>query len=150
MVRRLLDTQRAALDAVRAAGDPVLELYRLRAPYVSLTALELLDANRPVQADLAGVTTLWKELGAPYVTHASEAAAPAVASPVVRALHQSARNRAEKLYRAALPYAKADTPLSGLYQLGEAEGERRFSELVLAFADLGPVAGEQAPRGRAA
>jgi hypothetical protein len=47
-----------------------------------------------------------------------------------RALVESAATRAERLFRASLPYARASAPFSGVYYLGEAEGNRKFRDFV--------------------
>ena len=47
----------------------------------------------------------------------------------------SIARRAGRLYHASLPYAKAAKPWSGIYYLGEAEGNLRFRDFVLSIAE---------------
>ncbi|MES1211625.1 MAG: hypothetical protein ABUL63_04765, partial [Acidobacteriota bacterium] len=83
--------------------------------------------------DIGKLEALWKERGPRF-----KAMVPA--APLLAALAQRAANRAEKHYRAALPYGRAESPASGLYYLGEAEAQRSFGDFV-ATLDL-PVEGD--------
>jgi hypothetical protein len=53
------------------------------------------------------------------------------AGPLLQtALAEVARNRADKLYRASLPYGKASSPSDGLYYLAQAEASRKFADSI--------------------
>jgi len=121
----LAKSHAAAVARARAAKSTDLKLYRLRDAWVGVETLAFLKAHRDANADIAKMEALWNERG------------PAIAkkpvahgSALQRALTQAASNRAQKLYRASLPYGKTSGAGDGLYYLAEADANARFGELV--------------------
>lgn len=115
----------AAIAKARAAKTADVRLYRMRDAWVGVQTLAFLKEHNDANADMAKMEALWKERG------------PAIAkkpaphgSRLQRALIEASANRARKLYRASLPYGKADGPGSGLYYLAEADANARFGEWV--------------------
>lgn len=101
----------------------VVDLYRSRDAFLKRETDAFL-ASHPVD-DLAALEKVWKELGANYPARATKA------GPLLpTALVEIARNRAEKLYRASLPYGKASAPKDGVYYLAQAEASRRFADSI--------------------
>ena len=142
MLRGVLPAQREALATLRTLSSPTLRLYRLRAPLTSLVALELVAEHRALGDDIAGFEQLWKR------TRERNGSRPpvVVAGPaLLRALAGGARNRSEKYFAAALPYGRASGVVSGLYYLGEAEGELRYEALVGKLAASFPSSVRGAP-----
>ena len=127
MLRGVLPAQREALATLRTLSSPTLRLYRLRSPLTSLVALELVAEHRSLGEDFLGFEQLWKR-----TRERNESRPPVVvAGPaLLRALAGGARNRSEKYFAAALPYGRASGVVSGLYYVGEAEGELRYEALV--------------------
>lgn len=119
-------TNRDSLARARATASPLLRLYRLRDPFISIAALTFVSSNKPSGEDLQRFQELWKSRLPRFESRQEAAKAPVLQS----ALHQAAANRAEKLFRASLPYAKVSSPVSGLYYLGEAEGNLAFREFI--------------------
>jgi hypothetical protein len=133
---------RGQLAGARQASSPSVLVYQLRAPYVGVEQLAFTWEHREAGKDLGRLEALWKERGPRF----QGAPGPVPAAPLLAALAQRAANRAEKHYRAALPYGRADSPASGLYYLGEAEAQRSFGDFVSTL-DL-PVG--KPPEGEAA
>lgn len=122
----LADGSRKLLDRVRATKDPLVRLYRLRDAFIGVEALRYVIEHRGASKDLAQVEAL--EAAS---RDAIERPLAPMAGPVLQlALRQETHNHAQVLHRAAVPYAKVDAPASGVYYLGEAEGNRRYRELV--------------------
>jgi len=122
----MLDQNRKLLDRVRKTRDPLVRAYRLRDAYAEVETLRYLAAHNAAANDLEQVRTLSKAIASLY-----DKPLAAIHGPALQlALRQNALNRAGKLYRAALPYGKADSPSSGLYYLGEAEGNRRYGAFI--------------------
>ena len=122
----MFKVSRDGLDRVRAAKTPLVRLYRLRQPFVAIESLLFFNERKESAANLARVEKLWNERRPLH-----EKRRPAARGNVLtRALQQAAINRGAKLFRASLPYAKVDTPFSGVYYLSEAEGNLRFSEFL--------------------
>jgi hypothetical protein len=129
MLKGTFAPNREALERVRKVTSPQLRLYRLREAYVGVETVAFVVAQKDAAADLEKFIALWKEQPTRAV------ATPAGMSLVHSALVQSASNRAEKLYRASLPYGKADGPMSGVYYLGEAHANAAFARLIASYED---------------
>ena len=118
---------REALEKARAAQSPELRLYRLRDAAIGADLLTFFVGHRDAAGkDLAPLTKLWSERRAAFERPVEPLRGPLLQ----RALAESSRNRAEKLFRARLPYAKVSSPFAGVYYLAEAEGNRHFAEFV--------------------
>ena len=126
----MFKVSREGLDRARAAKTPLVRLYRLRQPFVAVESLLFFDERKDSAADLARMEKLWKERR-PFHEKARPAARGTI---LVRALQQAASNRAAKLFRASLPYAKVDSPFSGVFYLSEAEGNLRFRDFLAKLA----------------
>jgi hypothetical protein len=118
---------REALQKARTAPSQELRLYRLRDAVVGAELLEVFVRHRDAAGkDLAPLAKLWHERRAAFDRKTEPVRGPLLH----RALAEAAQNRAQKLFHASLPYAKVSSPFAGLYYLAEAEGNRRFFELV--------------------
>ena len=125
------DSLREQLAAARQASAPAVRAYRLRDPFVGLETLAFVREHPAAGKDLGPLEALWKERGKRFAARpASEALQ---APPLLTALTQAAENRAEKLYRAALPYGRVDSPASGLHYLAEAEALMSFRDFISAL-----------------
>jgi len=140
------DALHSQIAGVRRASSPSILVYQLRAPFVGVERLAFNWEHREAGKDLGHLEALWKERGPRFAPVPGQTPGPRPEAPLLAALAQGAENRAEKLYKAALPYGRADAPGSGLYYLGEAEAERSFRDFVAAL-DL-PV--EKPPQGETA
>lgn len=117
----------AALQRARTAKSPELRLYRLREPFVGAELLEVFVRHRGAAGkDIAPLEKLWNERRAAFDRKTEPVRGPLLH----RALAEAAENRARKLFHASLPYGKVSSPFAGVYYLAEAEGNRRFAELV--------------------
>ena len=119
--------KRIALLALVLAGCAnevvVVDAYRSRETFLKRETDAFL-AQHPVE-DFAALEKIWKDLGENYPTPAVEP------GPLLQtALVEIARNRAEKLYRASLPYGKASAPKDGVYYLAQAEASRKFADSI--------------------
>jgi hypothetical protein len=103
-----------------------LRFYRLRQPFVLLETLVWVSDFPEAGRDLARLEALWRGQAQRFEVDPAPVGGP----PLLVALTQRSANRAAKLYRAALPYGRVSSPLDGLYYLGEALGELRFSNFV--------------------
>lgn len=121
-----VDGLRQQLAGARQARSPSVLAYQLRRPFVGTEALAFGWEHREAGKDLGRLEALWQERGRRF----KAAARPVPEAPLLAALTQAAENRAEKLYRAALPYGRVDSPESGLYYLGEAEAQMSFRDFV--------------------
>jgi hypothetical protein len=131
---------RAAIERVRKTTSPELRLYRLREAYVGVATAAFVTAQKDAAANGQKFLALWN-------AQPVRAVPTPPGMPLLHAsLVQSSSNRAEKLYRASLPYGKADGPFSGAYYLGEAHANAAFAQLV---ASLGARADEQPPSANA-
>ncbi|MEA2465858.1 MAG: hypothetical protein QOJ98_3605 [Acidobacteriota bacterium] len=131
---------RAELEKARSAKSPELRLYRLRNAAVGAELLTFFHEHRNAAGkELAPLTKLWNERRAVFDRPVASVRGPLLQ----RALVESSRNRADKLFRASLPYAKVSSPFAGVYYLAEAEGNRRFAEFV---ASLPGTKGGPSPR----
>lgn len=129
-VQELVEAQRQSLDVVRKASSPDYKLYRLRDPFIGIETLAFMSRQKAWGESLEKFRELWLAERARF-----EAKAPIARGTLLqRALSDSAATRAERLFRASLPYAKASAPWSGVYYLGEAEGNLRFRQFLQSLA----------------
>ncbi len=129
-VHSLFEAHRAALERAKKAASPEYRIYRLRDPFVGVETLAFLAKEKGSAESVARFEQLWNASRARF-----DAKPPRVRGSLVeRALAESSATRAGRLYRASLPYAKASAPWSGVYYLGEAEGNLRFRDFVLSLA----------------
>ena len=125
----IIKMTRDSFDKVRKAKTPETRLYRLRFPYVEIEMLTYLNEHQSAGKDLDTFTKFWNERKSRF------AAAPAPRGTLIeKAVQEAAINRAQKVFIAALPYAKADGPSSGPYYVAEAEGNRRYADFVRSIA----------------
>jgi len=144
MIRDSVAPAGQALTSLKTVGDPLVRLYRLRGAFVGIETLAYVQEHAAAGADVNALTALWKSRAPGFDGHA----APAARNSLVQsALLQAASNRAQKLYRASLPYGRVSGPMSGLYYLGEAEANAAFASFVGSL----PMAGreEHPPAARA-
>ena len=135
----LLQAHQAAFAKTTHAQSPALRLYRLRDPYFGAATLEVLTTQKAAGEDFAALEKLWKSR-----QHSFEQASPEMKGPALLvALREAAGNRAQKLFRASLPYGKTASPGSGLYYLAEAEGNLRFKGFIESL-----LAGQEAEGGQ--
>lgn len=126
-VRDLFAAHRTTLERAKKATSPDYQLYRLRDAFVGIETLSFLAKHHKTNDTLEKVETLWRSQLVPK--------APKPRGTLLqRALIESATTRADRLYDASLPYAKAAAPWSGLYYLGEAIGNVRFRDFVHSIA----------------
>jgi hypothetical protein len=134
---------RDQLAKIRRTDSPSVLAYQLREPFVGVERLAFLLDHREAARDLTRVEALWTERKQRFAAPARPASPASETAPLLAALAQGAENRGEKLYQAALAYAKVTSPPSGLYYLGEAEGEMGFHDFVSALSL--PAGKEKAP-----
>jgi hypothetical protein len=124
--RPILEGDRTLLARARAAKSPFVRLYRLRDAAIGVETLRYVIEHKPAEADLAHVQAL-----ADAQRSAIEKPLAPLSGPALQlALRQITANRAEKLFRASVPFGKAASPANGLFYLGEAEGNRKFRDFV--------------------
>jgi hypothetical protein len=120
-----LDGHREALAAVRLAASPELRLYQLAAPLAGIETVAFFSRHGGAAGSLDELERLWTSLGPRFRD------LPAGGDGSLRgALVDTAATRAARLYRASLQYGRISSPMSGLYYLAEAEGNRRLVELL--------------------
>jgi len=120
---------RSALDRARQAKTAETRLYRLRGAYPGIESFAFMMDHQDSKKDLPSMQKLWDQSQPRFRT------TPAARGTFLqRALQQAASNRAEKMFAASIAYAKIDEPASGLYYIGEAEGNRRYREFVRSLA----------------
>ena len=124
IVQQALEPNAEALERVRKATSPQLRLYRLRDAFVSIETVSFVAEQRDAGKSVDAFIALWN------ARPTSAIVAPKNAPLLHAALIEAASNRAEKLYRASLPYGKADGPFSGVYYMGEAHGTAAFGRFV--------------------
>lgn len=117
---------RARLESARAATTPEERLYKMRDAFIGIELLTVLREQKRAGEDLQALRALWSSQRARFRSGAPEVRG----SLMIRALAQSAQNRAEKLYRASLPYGETSSPFSGLFYFAEAEGNLRFRDFL--------------------
>ena len=140
MLKETFAPNRAAIERVRKTTSPRLRLYRLREAYVGVGTVAFVAGQKDAVGNLDKFIALWK------AQPVAATAPPEDASLLQAGLVESATNRAEKLYRASLPYGKADGPFSGLYYLGEAHANAAFARLV---ASMDTHDAEETPKEQA-
>lgn len=128
-VHSLFEAHRGALERAKKAASPEYRLYRLRDAFVGIETLAFMSRHKV--ASVGEFEALWKKNAARF----GKASAEARGSVLQRGLVESSVTRAGRLYKASLPYAKASAPWSGVYYLGEAEGNLRFRDFVRSIAD---------------
>ena len=113
----------ALLFAACAKDVAIVDVYRSRDAYLKRESEAYLGKHGV--EDFADLEEAWNATAANYPQ-------PAVkAGPLLQtALVEIARNRAEKLYRASLPYGKASRPRDGAYYLALAEASRQFADSI--------------------
>jgi hypothetical protein len=121
---------RASLDQVRKVTSPSVFVYQLRGPFLQIELLAFITAHQEAGKDLTRFEELWKAESPRFA--GTERTLPA--SPLLAGLAQASENYGEKMYRAALPYAKATRPPNGVYYLAEAEGNLRFRDFVASLS----------------
>lgn len=136
-----LKANRETLAKLRDVKSPLLRLYRLREPFVSIEAMAFVGAHPRVLGGEQTFDSLWDERKPQLESSSAESRG----SMLRAALVEGAGNRAEKLFHASRPYAKASGAFSGLYYLGEAEGNRKFGAFVASLPDPGKAEAPPAP-----
>ena len=134
----LVAPNRKALDAAMQTDDERLRLYRTRAAFIGIETLSFVARHDDAAKDIDALATLWASREEAFDSLASTKQG----SLLSRALVEAGVNRAEKLYRASLPYGRVSGAASGLYYLAEAEGSARFAQFV---AGMPPEPNESAP-----
>lgn len=133
-VRGLIPQHRQSIERARKANSPEYALYRLRDAFIGVETLAFLARENNAAVSVESVEKLWNASRARF-----EAKAPRPRGTLLqRALIENAHTRADRLFRASLPYAKASAPWSGVYYLGEAEGNLRFRDYVQSIAAESP------------
>jgi hypothetical protein len=129
---------RGGLDRVRRAATPGLRLYRIHDLFVGLETFAYYVVHKEDAASLETFEQLWKQ-EAPRL--APQPAAEG-AGALLAAFAGQSQNHAEKLYAAAVPYARVTSPSAGVYYLGEALAELRFRDFVLSLVPAAPARSE--------
>ena len=129
-IRPMIDVQRTSLEKAKAAAGPEYRLYRLRDPFVGIQTLSFVAEQKQSAESVEAFRTLWTSRRARFDAPLSSTGG----TLLERGLAESAITRAERLFDASLPYAKASDLWSGVYYLGEAEGNLRFREFVHSIA----------------
>ncbi len=138
----IVEGNRTLLARARAAASPLVRVYRMRDAYVGIETLRYVIEHKSAEADLARVQAL-----ANASRGAIEKPLAPMSGPALQiALRQIVANRAEKLFRASVPYGKAAAPANGLFYLGEAEGNRKFRDFIASLS----FGGAAEPRPNAA
>lgn len=140
IVKQSVAANGEALDRVRKAASPHLRLYRLRDAFIGIEAVSFVAEQKDSAKSVDTFIALWNARPTQPI------AAPPEAPLLHAALVEQASNKAEKLYRASLPYGKADGPFSGVYYLGEAHATAAFGRFV---ASLGARDAEEPPQAAA-
>lgn len=138
-VRGLIPAHRDALARTKRATVREYQLYRLRDPFVGIETLSFVAREKAAGQSVERFAALWGSQRSRFEAKPQDARG----SLLERALIESATSRAGRLFRASLPYAKASAPFSGVYYLGEAEGNLRFRDFVRSVATNG--ASENSP-----
>ena len=129
-VQGAIEPNRQLLDRARKASSPEYRLYRLRDAFVGVETLAFVAREKASSESVDAFARLWSARRARFE---AKPARPR-GTLLQRALMESASTRAERLFRASLPYSKASAPWSGVYYLGEAEANLRFREFVQSIA----------------
>lgn len=136
-----LPVYKTAFERAKNTKATDLRIYRLRDAFVGLEAMAFLVEHQTATPD--DMQKLWNERRTRFESNSR----PASGTLLQLALAQAARNRAQILFKASLPYAKADGPKSGIYYLGEAEGQLAYAIFVASLPFAQP---ENAKRPTAA
>lgn len=126
----LFAVHRTALERAKRATSPEYRLYRLREPFTGIETLAFVAAHKGARQSVDDFRKLWDAQKPRFDAKAPQTHGTALE----RALMENATSRAERLFHASLPYSKASAPWSGLYYLGEAEGNLRFREFIRSIA----------------
>jgi hypothetical protein len=128
--------------SARDAKSPLVRLARLRyaIPMTEQTLFTI--ANADSSTDQVKLRALWTQRRGDFALPYKSAGGALIR----QAISESAYNRGQKLYRASLPYGKVSGTPSGLFYLGEAEGNVRLRRFVEGL-DLG---GDEHPPSAAA
>jgi hypothetical protein len=137
----LPEGHRARIAGACAATSPELRLYRMRDAFIGVELLSVLSEQKRAGEDLQALNALWSSQRERFVSAAPELHGPLL----IRALEESAQNRAQKLYRASLPYGKSSSPFSGLFYFAEAEANLRFRDFLTTLA--GSTTGTHVQKG---
>ncbi|MFL6247654.1 MAG: hypothetical protein ACJ74H_16635 [Thermoanaerobaculia bacterium] len=137
IVKGALKPNAEAIERARKGTSPEVRLYRLRDAFVYVEAMAFVTEQQGAGKDIDSFIALWK--ARPVASIATPPDSPLLHA----ALIEAASNKAEKLYRASLPYGKADGPFSGIYYLGEAHATAAFGRFV---ASLGVRGAEEPPK----
>lgn len=115
------------LARAKKAQSPLLRVYRLKYALVGLEAIRFTAEHKEATESFETFQKLWTAHQARFPSKGAPAGGNAA---LQRAIVQAATNHAEKIFRASLPYGKADGPVSGVYYLGDAEGFRAYAAFV--------------------
>lgn len=124
--RDMVAGSQAGLDKTRNTPSPLLRLYRLRDPFINVETLAFVARHKEPRENLQAFEALWNERKPRF----EEKSRFSRGWLLQTALEQAAGNKAEKLFRASLPYAKVSSPFAGVYYLGEAEANRNYRKFV--------------------
>ncbi len=125
-IKPMVDGNRKGLDRVREATTPLARLYRLRNAYIGIETLRFALDHKSAESSIAAVQKLADASRAGVMKPLATISGPSLQI----ALQQAAANRAEKLFKASVPYGKVAGAPSGLFYVGEAEANRRFRDFV--------------------
>jgi len=129
-VKGVIPQTHQTIERARKAKGSEYALYRLRDAFIGVETLAFMARQSKSNQSVEAFEKLWNKSRARF-----EAKPPRARGTLLqRALIENAQTRAGRLYRASLPYAKASAPWSGVYYLGEAEGNLRFAEYVQSIA----------------
>ncbi len=139
---RLLPIHQEASEALRS-GHPHHALERLQSGLLAADAYSFLIEQRPV-TELEGFEKLWRDhADLPEQARLIARAQPCLEAPgQVRALVETAANRAGRHYLAARAMARANTAPSGVFYLGHARAEVHLARLCEVFRLAGPEAAD--------
>jgi hypothetical protein len=132
---------RDELANVKALQSPLLQIYRLREPLIGAETLRFVVENAAATKSLASFEALWSSRRSHFESKGAASKGPVLQAALV----QSGLNRAEKLFRASLPYGKVASPGAGVYYLAEAEGNLRYATFVDSLALPAPKRAEPRP-----
>lgn len=130
------------IASARDAKSPFVRLARLRYAIPMTEQTLFTVANADSGTDLAKLRLLWTRSRGDF----SQPYKPVGGALIRQAFAEAAYNKGQKLYRASLPYGKVSGTASGLFYLGEAEGNIRLRKFVESL-DLGD--NEQPPSAAA-
>ncbi|HEU4521286.1 MAG TPA: hypothetical protein VFT12_04735 [Thermoanaerobaculia bacterium] len=138
-IQNMVTAARERVALAQRTDDPLLQLYRLRDAYLATETLAWVAAHSAPDQQIAHVETLWNREKPRFAAQKATIHATLVRG----ALAEAATNRAAKLSKASLPYARVSSPFSGIYYLGEASANLRFAQFI---DSLPPVKAERERR----